>query len=353
MAWTAASLGGRERFALRLDAAARDELVAAVKAVGTAGRLTEPQRLSRADFRTPALDRQLAAAHAQVKDGIGFVLLDGLPTDGLTLAEYTAAVWMIGTRFGNALSQNARGEFVTQVIDATEEDQTPRMYRSRLELRLHTDITAMISLASWQEAAEGGESCLASALSIHNEILETAPHLLPALYRGFHHHRLGEEGPDEATTTPWRTPVFAWRGDQLSCRYLRANIAAGHRERGVALTEEEIAALDAFDAAARNPANRLAFTLKRGEMMVLNNYTVLHARTGFTQHPEPDRKRLLVRLWLDEPGFRDVPPEFNLMSGANGVPPQPGRNCTFDFKALYAADPRATGGAPRVAAHQR
>ena len=34
---------------------------------------------------------------------------------------------------------------------------------------------------------------------------------------------------------------------------------------------------------------------------------------------------------------------------ANGIPPQAGRECTFDFKALYAEDPRASGGVPRLA----
>ena len=54
-----------------------------------------------------------------------------------------------------------------------------------------------------------------------------------------------------------------------------------------------------------------------------------------------------MRLWLDTPGFRDVPPEFNLMA-ENGIPPQAGRDCTYDFKALYADDPRASGGVPKL-----
>jgi hypothetical protein len=40
-----------------------------------------------------------------------------------------------------------------------------------------------------------------------------------------------------------------------------------------------------------------------------------------------------------------VPPELHLF-GVNGVPPQPGRSCTFDFRKLYGDDPRATGGVP-------
>ena len=347
MCWTRDSAGPPERFTLALDDTARAELTAAVRRLAAADRLDAPHTLERSDFPLPALDALLHQARAAVKDGRGFALLAGLPCADLTLAEFTAAAWGIGTRFGLALSQNARGERVTQVIDASAVDPTPRMYRSNLELRLHSDITAMIALACWQPAQSGGLSWLASAAAIHNEILARAPHLLAPLYNGFHYHRLGEDGPDEAPTTPYRTPVFAVRSGQLSCRYQRAGIAAGHKARGVALTDLEIAALDLFDEVARAPRNRVEFTLARGDMMIVNNYAVLHARTGFTQFPASERKRLLVRLWLDEQGFRDVPPEFNLMR-TNGVPPQPGRECTYDFKALYADDPRASGGVPKL-----
>ena len=48
-----------------------------------------------------------------------------------------------------------------------------------------------------------------SGRPIHDEIGRRAPHLLEPLYRGFHYHRLGEEGPDEEPVTPYRMPVFA------------------------------------------------------------------------------------------------------------------------------------------------
>ena len=83
-------------------------------------------------------------------------------------------------------------------------------------------------------------------------------------------------------------------------------------------------------------------------MIVINNYTVMHARTQFTNFPEPGRERRLIRLWLDQEGFRDVPPEYRLFPASNGVPPQPGKRASFDFKQLYAADPVATGGIPKL-----
>jgi hypothetical protein len=251
MCWTRESVGLPKRFSLALDAPARGELAAAAKRLSAAGRVDTVHTTTRADFDLPALNRRIDRAVEDVKNGCGFALITGLPYEGLTKDEFTAATWIIGTRFGHALSQNAQGDLITEVIDATAADPTPRMYRSSLELRLHSDITAMIALACWQSAQSGGLSYLASAAAIHNEILARAPHLLEPLYNGFHYHRLGEEGPDEEPTTPYRTPVFALRAGQLSRRYQRAGIAAGHKGRGVPLTDLEMEALDLFDAVAR------------------------------------------------------------------------------------------------------
>lgn len=348
MAWRRDSFPSPNAYSVSFTDGDRNELMASLDNVRRRGRkLTPAEALTREDFPIPRLREKLRGAYEQVRSGHGFVLLRGLPIDGLTVEEFIAAVWAVGTGFGHALSQNAEGERIGHVIDATQQEATPRMFRSNLELRLHTDVTAMISLACWHKSQSGGASFLASAVTIHDEIKRRAPHLLAPLYNGFHYHRLGEEGPGEETATPYRMPVFAIVNGQLSCRYQRAGLAAGHRERGVPLTETEIEALDLFDEVARMPEHRLAFHLERGDMVVINNYTVLHARTKFTEFAEPERRRHLVRLWLDAEGFRAVPRELNLF-GENGVPRQEGRTCTFDFKKLYGDDPRATGGMPNI-----
>lgn len=79
-------------------------------------------------------------------------------------------------------------------------------------------------------------------------------------------------------------------------------------------------------------------------MLVINNYTVMHARAGFANHPEPERIRRFIRLWPTGENFRRAPKEFAHFEGP-GVLPQPGKTCTFDFKDLAASDPRAVGSA--------
>ena len=344
-AWKASSFKDPSDYMVELTSDDRGEMLAALDALERAGRLAPAHALAKSDFGFGGLANKLDRGYDEVRSGKGFVVLRGLPLEGLSLDQFTACAWGIGTYFGRALSQNAQGELVTSVIDATAEDATPRMYRSNLELWPHSDITAMISLACWHKSAAGGASIIVSGVTVHDAIRARSPDLLEPLYHGYHYHRLGEEGPDEEPSTPYRTPVFASRNGQLSCRYQRAGIAAGMRERGVPLDERDIAALDLFDSIASAPENRLAFFLERGDMIVINNYTVMHARTRFTNFPEPERQRRLVRLWFDAEDFRDVPREFNLFA-ENGIPRQEGRRATFDFKKLYSDDPVATGGVP-------
>src|SRR6266700_2355837 len=202
-AWRASSFRGPSDYVLELGPQDREEMLAALGALEKNRRLSPAHALARDDFRFGRLAAKLERAYAEVRSGKGFVVLRRLPVEGFALEQFTAAVWGVGLHFGRALSQNAQGELITGVVDATAEDATPRLYRSNLELRPHSDITAMISLACWNKSQSGGASIIVSGVSVHDAIRERAPELLEPLYRGFHYHRLGEEGPGEEPATPY------------------------------------------------------------------------------------------------------------------------------------------------------
>jgi hypothetical protein len=177
-AWTAASLSSPADYTLALTDADRAELADAVRAA-PAG--VPPQQLTRAHFALPGLAPRLAAAYDEVRAGRGFVLLRGLPLDELGREGFVAAVWGLGLHLGRALSQNAGGDRIGHVVDASAADATPRMYRSNLELRPHNDITGMITLACWHKSRSGGASVIVSAVTVHVALARQAPQLLEAL----------------------------------------------------------------------------------------------------------------------------------------------------------------------------
>jgi hypothetical protein len=47
-----------------------------------------------------------------------------------------------------------------------------------------------------------------------------------------------------------------------------------------------------------DPGNRLELWLEPGQIQFLNNRVVVHGRTAYEDHDEPERRRHLVRLWV-------------------------------------------------------
>jgi hypothetical protein len=72
------------------------------------------------------------------------------------------------------------------------------------------------------------------------------------------------------------------------------------------LTAEQNELLDLIDAIAADPDLHLSMELQPGDMQLCKNSVLLHARTGYEDYEEPERKRHLIRLWLSATrGFED------------------------------------------------
>jgi len=63
-------------------------------------------------------------------------------------------------------------------------------------------------------------------------------------------------------------------------------------------TRDEQALLDLYEEIASSPDFFLDMELEPGDIQWLSNHTILHARTAYEDHEEPERKRHLLRLWL-------------------------------------------------------
>ena len=274
----------------------------------------------------PKLADVLRAPFLEVRDGRGFVVLSPLPVEAWPLDVVKYAYWGLGAHLGRSQSQSNLGDLVGEVKDVTDVDPHARGYRNNQELSLHTDICDMISLLVVRAAQSGGDSSVASAFAVHNLFLKERSDLLPTLYQGARNHRRGEQAPDEAPVTPHRVPVFSVAAGALSLRYVRSYITHGLRATGEdnpALIE----ALDVLEAFAERV--KTTFRLEPGEVLLLNNLTTLHARSAFVDAPEPEQKRLLLRLWLNSAGFRPLDPNIHLYGEEDGIPYVAGRTSSY------------------------
>jgi hypothetical protein len=297
-----------------------DECMARVKQAGIPF-----HKIRREHFAHPALDADLTAVLRQIKDGPGLLIMRGFPVDKYTAEEMQAVYWGIGTHFGRGCSQSADGDYLGHV---TNVEKASRGYTTDRELSLHTDSAEIVGLLCIRDAKEGGLSILASSLKIHEIIEREHPEYLPILERGFRCDRRGEEAPEDDPVTPYNVPVFSTQDGLPSCRYVRGVIERGAERLGKPLTDLEKAAIAFIDEVAMRDDVRLELMLKPGEASFIDNYEMLHARTGFVDWDAPEKKRLLYRLWLQGEPPRPMMPETQLYqnrSGMMGVDPQPGR----------------------------
>ena len=329
--WKGSETKGIEDFAVSLDFLAVSTLEqAAIRLASEHCQVTDARQ---EDLPLGELEETIERVRHEILEGTGMVLLRGFPVERLSSREIAFFLWGIGLRLGKAVSQSVMGERLGHVIDATDVDPHARAYRNRTELTPHSDPSDMLAFLCLYPGATGGVSHFVSSLTVYEEIRQNNPETLEALQRGFHYHRFGEQEPDCPEITPWRVPVYSEKEGKLSCRYVKEFIEiAADEDPDAALSTEEKEALEIFEATAQRQDLRVTFTLQPGEAIFANNYTVLHARTAFTN--SSDRKRELLRLWLTATPTRPVVKEIFLYErahngGEHGIVPQPGQIPSF------------------------
>src|SRR4051812_3009598 len=73
--------------------------------------------ITRDDFPLPTLGPVLARLRAELVERRGFVRLRGMPVADRPIEESATAYWGVGTYFGKARSQNAKGHLLGHVYD--------------------------------------------------------------------------------------------------------------------------------------------------------------------------------------------------------------------------------------------
>src|SRR5262245_45388355 len=308
-AWRGETLARDSSWIVRLTDADIAEIDRALAVAKASGRPLES--ISREQFPLRGVRAVLEQAVAEMYDGRGFVVLRGLPVRRYSDDDVGLIFWGFGRYMGAPLYQNPQGELLGHVYDhgRTYGNIDVRGYETNAYLPYHTDAGDMVGLLCLRRSLEGGLSSIVSSTTVHNEILAQHPEYLGLLYNGYYYIRreaaLTDRGVSERPI-----PVFGFRDGVVSCRLIRNQINAGAVKRGVPLTTLEKEALDFLDEQTRRPDLRLDLDLQPGDIRLINNYTILHSRTGFVDGPEPHQKRHMLRLWLKFPKPWPLSPEF-------------------------------------------
>ena len=300
-----------EEYRIELSAACLDEIRRAVdeiRAFPLPTILCGPD-----DFAMPACRREMARVRDILDHGRRFSIVDRLPVAEMNGEEATAIYWLLSSMISRPVAQKLDGTMIYDVLD-TGRQALPgsgiRPDKTNIEIRFHNDNAYnhtppdYVGLLCLRQAQEGGHSRVVSFHTVHNRLLAVHRDRLQRLYRPFWFDRQREYRPGEAPI--FAAPVFEDIGE-LRARFSVHQISGGYALNGEPIDGEGEAAIAAMLEIFDDDGLSVDFDLEPGQMQFVHNRALGHSRTAFVDHPDPDRKRHLVRLWMRDQGRRAYP----------------------------------------------
>jgi alpha-ketoglutarate-dependent taurine dioxygenase len=250
-----------------------------------------------------ACARDLRPVLKDLEEGRGFAIITGLPAERYSPPEAQMSYWLVGQVLGRPFEQNVQGTLLYDVRDTGQDvAYGARFSVTNAESTFHTDnsfgdtVLDYVGLLCIRPAKAGGRNQVVSGYTVVAELQTRHPEVLEVLSRPFHIDRRGGVREGEAPTS--RHPILERNGAELTIRYLRYWIETGHQKAAAPLTPAQVEALGVLDGLLGRPDFRVEFGLRSGEMFFINNRWILHNRTAFEDHTDPEKRRHYVRLWL-------------------------------------------------------
>lgn len=304
-AWTTSDVADASQWTDHLAPADVAEIKHAVAHAVASGKTAAT--LNRNDFPIPTLRARIDTWATELRAGRGFVLVRGFPVAELETNEIEIAYVGLGLHLGTPVSQDAHGSLLGHVTDLGRPRTGPavRLYTTTERQDFHTDGADVVGLLCLRRAKRGGESRIASAAAVYNEILTREPALLDVLYAPMYWDRNDEQSPGEPPY--YQLPAIHDVNGTPRIFYIGWYIRDAQRHAEVPrLTEEQLAAMTLIESIANDPAFHVEMDFQPGDVQLLNNAVILHSREAYADHDEPERKRHLLRLWLSTHDFSSV-----------------------------------------------
>lgn len=294
-AWKGSELARRDDWRETLT---DTDIVELERAIATAKRTGKPMGdLTKDDFPLPTLSKKIDRWREEVRSGRGFQVLRGVPAERWPQSDTELFFWCFGQHFGIPGAQNPQADLLGHVRDTGASPEEVRHYRTSVNINFHCDAADVVGLLCLRKAKRGGQSRIVSSISVYNELLRRRPDWIDRLYQPF---MMDTKGEGAVQYLPVRPCCF----DDGRLRtfyhtdYFRSAVGF---DGELMLSDEDRAVLDLYNEIADSPDFYLDMDLEPGDVQLLSNHTVLHARTDFEDFPEPERKRHLLRLWISLP----------------------------------------------------
>jgi hypothetical protein len=297
-AWIGPQIDWRQQGLHVLSSAELQEIDRAHEHLKSLGELDFPD-ITRATFPLDSVGELMSSLPRRLREGCGFLMLRGLPRDRYSDDDMARIYFGLGAYIGSTMTQSYLGDLMGHVVNVSDYEPKSRGYRKGGGQLMHTDSCDIIGLMCLRTAQSGGESRIASALTVHNYMAEHHPELLRLLCEGLHLKRTDEDGRQATRTySEHKVPFFTETGGEVTCYlptgYARLAEKSGQRP----FSEDESRALYEVRKAAAMPEHYLNMGFKEGDIQFLNNRTMVHGRADYVDAPELQNRRHLLRVWF-------------------------------------------------------
>src|SRR5215467_7290545 len=314
--WSPESLEDVANWSYRISDRDADELAAGVASVRRAG--VAIVDIKRESFPLSTFGDVLTDVRRELLDGRGIVMMQNFPLDRFDREEAAITYVGLGAWLGESMSQNKLGHILGHVKDLGGDYSDPhtRGYMTNAEMRFHTDACDYVGLLCLNPSKSGGESRIASSVTVHNRMLERRPELVKVLTEDFYRSRSGEASPGELPY--FKQPVFSFTSGYFSATGVGAAIDKAQDLPGVPMfTPAQQEAVEVYRQTVEECALDIDF--QGGDIQFLNNFVMLHTHREYEDWPEEHRKRHLLRLWICDPNGRLIPSEQRAGRSGRGV----------------------------------
>lgn len=297
LVWTGRQLHAHDSFEYILKEADKEEINSALEFFLTLG--LNGSEVKSSNFPLPTLGIQLRRLAVEVQQGRGFAVVRGLDRSRYSVEDnviiYLGISSYIGQKRGMQYDEGLMFGHIRQANMAKPSKDNRQLRDSNRGFEFHTDrYCDILSMAAVNAPGRGGgNTLLASAGMIYNELAVTRPDILEVLARpnwaidahGGHYVNL-------------RRPILSFHNGQLIVTlhlWPLLDMEGVTRIDGVPrATPEQMEAFEVLQALARK--HQFSIPLNPGDYIFSNNFALLHSREIFRDTPES--RRYMLRLWL-------------------------------------------------------
>ncbi len=263
---------------------------------------------SLSEFELGPAEATLKKAIKQAHHGRGVALVKNLPRQDMNEDQFKLLNWAIGLHIGVARPQGKASQYISPVRDAGVDYRAAsgRGYSSNAKLDFHVDGADMATLGCYNAAKLGGSTMFTSGVSAFAALEAERPDLAELAKTDFYFSRQNEEAEDEGPY--YGQPLIDFCDGRLFAKWNRNRVQSAQRFDSVPrLSALQHETMDVMDNILRRPEYMLTLNLQPGDLQIFNNHCMLHSRTDYEDFAEPEKKRLLWRLWIAPPDSPELP----------------------------------------------